>query len=299
MGTIPAAPDSERIPDTPSEAPPSTPRRRRRWPWAVAIAVGSLAVVIATLAFLGGRASGTHAGSSSISATAPPPPPPKHLTATATSFHVALKWRPAAADGTTATQYAVYRDGDYVGSAMNGDVRYVDKTALPSQRYRYTVRAVAPNSYGEPAVVVVTTPKAPVSVARLEGLFNMKFHITSSYGVHGFGNKTEGWKYAPGCDGGACTTHVIDIHTKGFATDLHRSGGTYKSTFSMRGYVYCNGHPNNTSVTITLHVTKAKAYHDAWRATDVAGTMNVSATAQLGCRSAGITYSVTGSLPGA
>jgi hypothetical protein len=298
METVPTTPDRERPPAAPSE-PPSTPRRRRRWPWAIGVIAGALAIVISVIALMGGRAGDTSAGSSPTVVPAPPPPAPKHLTAIAASFHVALKWRPATGDPPTDQEYAVYRDGDYVGSAMNGDLRYVDKTALPSQRYRYTVRAVGFGSASMPAFVVVTTPEAPLSVARLQGTFNMKFHITSSYGVNGFGNKTEGWRYAPDCDEGACTTHVIDIHTKGFATDLHRSGGTYKATFSMRGYIYCHSTPSNTSVSITLHVTKAQAYHDAFRATDVAGTMSVSASGQLGCRSGGITYRVTGSLPGA
>jgi hypothetical protein len=255
-------------------------------------------MALSAVALIDGRLGGSQASSSPTPTPTAPLPAPTHLTATATSFRVALKWRPAA-DGITESQYAVYGDGDYVGSAMNGDLRYVDTTALPSQRYRYTVRAAAPNALADTAHVLVKTPNAPRSVARLEGVFDMKFHITSSYGVHGFGNKSEGWRYAPKCDDGACNTHVVDIHTNGFATDLHRSGGTYNSTFSMRGYLYCRSTPETTSVNISLHVTKAKVYREAWRVTAVAGTMSVSDSAQLGCRSGGITYRVTGHLPAA
>jgi hypothetical protein len=228
-----------------------------------------------------------------------PPPAPQQLRATAVeSFQVALKWRPG--DGTVdVTRYAIYRDGDYVGSAMDGDLGYVDKTALPSQRYRYTVQAVVPGGLSEAAAVVAKTPKAPLSDARLEGVFNMKFRITSSYGVHGFGNKTEGWRYTPKCDQGACTAQVKDIHWSKFATDLHRSGAEYKSTFRLHGYMYCDSVPDDVSVSITLHVTKAEIFKDAWRVTAVSGTMSVSSPASLGCTSGGITYSVTGSLPAA
>ena len=127
----------------------------------------------------------------------------------------------------------------------------------------------------------------------------MKFHITSSYGVHGFGNKSEGWRYTPRCDQGACTAHLKDIHWSKFETDLHRSGVVYTSTFPLHGYMYCDSIPDDVSASITLRVTKAKVFKDAWRVTAVSGTMSVSTTAQLGCTSGGITYGVTGSLPAA
>src|SRR5262245_37160236 len=297
MDTIPPAPEAERAPTAPSE-PSLTPRHRRRWPWVVVIIAGALAIALSAAVLVERGRSDAQATSASPPPTTPPPPAPKHLTATAASFQVALRWRPSGAE-IADQQYGIYRDGEYVGTAMNGDLRYVDKTALPSQRYRYAVRAVAPNSFGDPAVVVVRTHTAPKSVARLEGVFDMKFHITSSYGVHGFGNKTEGFRYTPNCDKGACTTHVVDIHTRAFATDLHRSGGTYKSSFAMHGYIYCNSNRDDTSVSITLHVTKAKVFRDAWRVTEVAGTMTVSVSSQLGCQPGGITYSVHGSLPAA
>jgi hypothetical protein len=227
------------------------------------------------------------------------PPMPTGLKAAATPFKVVLTWRTGSGGSVSVSRYSVARDGNTLGLAPEGGHRFVDDTALPSQRYEYAVEAVGTDSSVSPAVkILVKTPKAPIAAARLEGVYNMKFNLTSSYGVHGFGNKTEGWRFTPSCAEGACNTKVRDIHWAKFTTDLHRSGASYTSTFGLTGYVYCRGTPASGTVTITIHVTKAEVASGTWQATAVAGTMRVSTVAQLGCTSSGLTYSLTGTVAG-
>jgi hypothetical protein len=268
----------------------------------VAIIVSVLAVAVVAVLLVEGRSKGGPQIASSISSPSSTPvaPTPMQLKATAGPFKVALRWREGS-DGTVdVSSYTVFRDGDVLDSTTDGGLRYVDQTTLPSQRYRYTVQAIGTDgTLSEAARVNVHTPTAPLSVARLEGVFNMKFHITSSYGVNGFDDKTEGWRFTPGCGRGACSTRLRDIHWQRFSTDLHRSGETYVGAFTVRGYVACGGTPDSSSISINLHVARGKTLNDAWRATAVKGTMTVSGPAQLGCRSFRIEYSVTGTLPGA
>jgi hypothetical protein len=255
---------------------------------------------VVAVVLVDGRSKGKPQIASSIPSPSPAPvaPTPTKLKATAGPFKVALTWREGS-DGTAdVSRYTISRDGHVVGSTIDGGLRFVDTTALPSQRYRYTVQAAgADGTLSEAARVNVRTPKAPLSVARLKGVFNMKFHITSSYGVNGFDDKTEGWRFSPGCARGACSTRLRDIHWQRFSTDLHRSGGSYAGAFTMRDYLACGGTPDTSSISINLHMASAKALDNAWRATAVRGTMTVSGPAQLGCRSHRVEYSVTGRLP--
>jgi hypothetical protein len=299
METIPSQSDSEHV----SPVPPVPPGgRRRRWAFRAAIIAGVLAVAVVAVVLVDGRSKGKSQVASSISSPSPAPvaPTPMKLKATAEPFKVALTWREGSDGTVNVSRYTISRDGHVLHSTSDGGLRYVDTTALPSQRYRYTVQAVGTDgTLGEVARVSVRTPKAPLSVARLKGVFNMKFHITSSYGVNGFDDKTEGWRFSPGCARGACSTRLRDIHWQRFSTDLHRSGGSYVGALTMTDYVVCGGTPDTSSISINLHITKAKALSNAWRATAVRGTMTVSGPAQLGCTSHRIEYSVTGTMPGA
>jgi hypothetical protein len=295
METIPSPSDSEQVSPVPP-VPPGGPRRR--WVVPAAIIAGVLAVALVAVLLEAGRSTGEQP----IASSRPTPvaPTPVKLKATAEPFKVALTWREGSEGTVDVSRYTVMRDGHMVGSTTDGGLLYVDETALPSQRYRYTVQAIGTDGTpSEAARVRVLTPKAPLSVARLEGVFNMAFHITSSYGVNGFDDKTEGWRFSPGCARGACSTSLRDINWQRFSTDLHRSGETYVDAFTMRDYVVCGSTPDTSSISIDLRITRAKTLNNAWRATAVRGTMTVSGPAQLGCRSHRIEYSVTGTLPGA
>jgi len=265
----------------------------------VAILAGVVALALAWFLLAGGNTPGTPAATLSASAPAPIAAAPTNLKATAGPFAVVLRWREGTGGTVDVSRYTISRNGRSIALASEGALHYVDRSALPMQTYRYSVQGVgADSTMSEEATVRVTTPKAPLSAARLEGVFNMKFRITSSYNVHGFGGKTEGWEYRPKCSSGPCLTALEDIHWKKFATNLRRSGGTYTSAFPFTGYMYCSHTPDSGTVEIDLHVTKAKTLHGAWAATALRGTQKVTTGAGLGCASAGLTYEVTGTLAG-
>ena len=193
--------------------------------------------------------------------------------------------------------FQVTRDGTYVGSVGADGKRFVDDSVLPTVTYRYEVEGVASEARSNPAPVRVKTPKAPLGVARLQGVFNVRFVKTSSYGVNGIPEKTsQGWRFTPKCDAGACTTEWNDIHWKALGGTLKRTGASYSATTTVHGFLQCSGTPSTSSYTVKLHVTKAATVKDAWRVTGFAGTVTTYDAAQLGCRSSSITYSISGAL---
>jgi hypothetical protein len=221
---------------------------------------------------------------------------PVQLRAHPTAFKVVLTWRQGSGDAPAAS-FQVTRDGTYVGSVGADGTRFVDDSVLPTETYRYEVEGVASEVRSNPASVRVTTRKAPLGVARLQGVFNVRFVKTSSYGVNGIPEKsTGGWRFTPKCDAGACSTEFTDIHWKALGAMLKRTGASYSATTTVHGLLQCSGTPSTSSYTVKLHVTKAGTVKDARRVTGFEGTVTTYDSAQLGCRSSSITYSINGAL---
>jgi hypothetical protein len=287
-GTLPPPPEPDAVPS----------RKRRRVPVEVPL-VGVLvvaAVVIAANVGDWGPAPYPPPVSGSPSETAVVPSP-THLVAASAPFRVTLRWKP----GTGATPdivYLVYRDGSEVETILDGKTTWTDESALPNSSYRYRVDSMD-EAGGQPgsAAVVAKTPEAPASAGRLAGVFNVKVTKTSSSGVTGLQDKgTVGWRFAPKCHSGPCDVAWADIHSKEFAGTLTRKGGIYEGSVQVRGLLSCSGHNSLSTVHVTVHASKADVVSNEWRVTAVAGTMTVSTGAQLGCGTANISYSVSGTI---
>jgi hypothetical protein len=281
-----------------AEVPPA-PRTGGNRRWIVPAVAGALvfAGVIVGLVLRGGGDG--HAVAASPTAGLTPAQviaAPVHLQAHPTAFKVVLTWR-LGTGGAPAASFQVTRDGTYVGSVGTDGSRFVDDSVLPTVTYRYEVEGVASEARSNPASVRVKTLKAPLGVARLQGVFNVRFVKTSSYGVNGIPDKTtEGWRFTPKCDAGACSTEWNDIHWKALGATLKRTGASYSATTTVHGFLQCSGTPSTSSYTVKLHVTKAATVKDAWRVTGFEGTVTTYDSAQLGCRSSSITYSINGAL---
>jgi hypothetical protein len=285
-------------PDSGGGAPPAPPKKRR-WLPLVIVLVGVLAV--------GGAVTGAIVGGSDPApATAPSVPSPgattvvpapTHLVASTAPFRVILRWKPGA--GATAdTVYVVYRDGTMVQSVLDGSTSWIDESALPNSSYRYRVdSADGSDAQDGSASVVAKTPDAPASAGRLAGVFSVKMTKTSSSGVNGIPDKrTAGWRFTPKCQADPCNVAWTNINDKAVATTLTRNGGSYEGSVQARGLLSCSGHESLSTVHVTIHATKADVVSNEWRVTAIAGTMTVYTAPQLGCTTANVSYSVSGSI---
>jgi hypothetical protein len=286
---LPPAPGSGQGPTAPGPAG----SRGRLLLFAV-LGVGLLAVVVAAAATLahskdGSAVAASPAGSPSLTGIIRPP---ARLQATAGPFKVLLSWKIGDGD-VDATSYRVYRDGNYVGTVGGRGNRFVDDGVQPESEYRYQVDGMLNSDRSSGATTTVTTDRAPLFAARLVGVYNVRLLRTSVYGVNGIPEKsTQGWRFLPACDRGACDVELRDIHWNGLAFTLARAGSAYSGSDAVHGYLECSGTPSTTSYRVTLHVTDASTMRDTWRVSTFEGTVTTYDSPQLGCRSSGITFSI-------
>ena len=291
----PAPPPEARAAALPP-APGRSPRRVRTG-MAIAIAVLVLAgVAVAVSVARSGGATDTPSSSPAASASAASLAAPTGLEAKAAGpYKVVLTWDTTSSASGLLT---VIRNGDVVASLPGSSSHWTDKNAVPTERYRYAVRAVGPNGEGSsPATTVVKLPKAPAGDARLEGVYEVTLVVTSKYGYSAFPAKSkQGWRFEPVCHEGACDVQWEDTAAHDLAARLNRTSATYKGSASAKFNTKCSGVDVSSSMTLDLHVTRADAIGDAWRATEFRGTALERTSAQLGCAAAGINYSVQAKL---
>jgi hypothetical protein len=146
---------------------------------------------------------------------------------------------------------------------------------------------------------VVEVPVPSLSVARLDGTFNAKLKTTSQYGYVGsLGNFTLGWKFTAKCDEGACDVVWKDLYYKDLKTTLHRKGVNYSGTDTGKFFGTCSGVKGSSTLTLTLHVVKAKVIHGEWVATKLDGTFVESHASAFGCVSGGAHFDLTAGFGG-
>jgi hypothetical protein len=262
----------------------------------VLVAVGAVILVLAAVF----AATNASSDSPSPSAAAPspttlPPGSPSSLRATGGAFQVKLTWHEPT-DGTPPERFDIRRNGDFLGQAKGTATSFTDTDAVPGTRYKYSVTAVGPDGQGSATATTLTTKKAPPGTAALVGTFNVHLHNTSNSGFSSFG-KTDfnnGWRFQPQCKEPPCATQLRNINAKKMIVPLKQNGGSYSGSTSVAGLVTCQGHDVTTSLSVTIHVTRADALHDAWQVTKFTGTMSQSAGAQLGCTSSSASFTVTG-----
>jgi hypothetical protein len=216
---------------------------------------------------------------------------PTALAADRAAFRIRLDWEGSNGE---VRMYEVTRNGDVVATLPPGRTRWLDDGVFPASRYRYAVRAV--DAFGvpsDPATIAVRTPSASLALAGLQGLYNVTLITESKFGYGTFSARhNTGWRFVPVCDEGACDVDWRDTDSHELTARLDRTGASYEGSDSGRFNIQCNGHPLVSTLTIRLHVTRAKVVGDTWRAAALEGHVTQRETAQLGCRSAGVDYTV-------
>ena len=287
-------------PPAPDATEPPAGRGRRR---TVVLIVAIVVVLFVAAAAVIATSSGDEPAASptaSASSSAPVdvlPGPPGDLKVQAGAFRVVLTWAPSTGD--TISGYTVYRDGKSLGITGADSHRFVDDQALPSSSYHYVVKAYAGDAANESsgASATVKTKTGSPALARLQGLFEMKLKVGSSFGVSGVGHGGTGaWRFTPICREGPCNVKLADLNGPTPNMVLHQSAAVYDGEITGPSGIKCGGVESTGRFHLHLTVQHPAVVAGHWRVTQVSGTLTLSSSAQLGCVAAGITYDVTGKL---
>jgi hypothetical protein len=291
----PPPPAAFAFPSDPFGQPP--PRGPRRTLLLAAIALVAVIAVVAAVALAGGNGGSSAARSPAPSPTGVTAVPT--LTATATSpIEVDLSW-PAASSNVE--EYTLFRDGTELATQPNSITTYTDTSVSPSHRYTYAVEAIdqAGHQSSQTAAMVSTPAPPAAALGRLQGQFVIHGKFTSE----SFTNKQVGqvetftWIFTPVCSAGPCPARLNTFAEHQSVIVLKRSRNSYagKGTAML---VSCGSTRLATTLTVSLHATRARYIDRQWRATALAGTFTESAGATFSCAAGGSTQALTGSLTG-
>lgn len=282
-------------PPAPETPPPPPPPPRRRWTpfWLVAIAV-AVVLVAGAIFFVTTR---DDAGTSTTTASATTGPPRvAGLTARAVSpVKVELEWT---ASGSI-REFIIFRNGTRVETEPKAITRFEDFGLQPGHEYTYAV-AAADYSGRESARVqatVVTPPPPPVATARLEGSFVVKAKFVSeTYTNFHVGQvQTQTWRFTPDCDSGSCRVKVnLYAPAQHFPLMNHKG-----SKYAVKGTAQigrCGSSKLVVTITINIHVTKARYVAGKWTATAFEGTVLGHTPPTFGCLAGSSKQRVTGTL---
>ena len=213
--------------------------------------------------------------------------------AEAKPFAVRLDW--VAPEGEV-EGIVVLRDGARVGRLEPGDSTFTDRSALPATRYSYVVQSVRGGEFLRSEPIRVKTPPAPLSLARLDGVYAIDARITSHFGFTDVADEfASGWRFRPVCRRGPCTVTFKDAQGNPLSGRLERTRVRYEGTGSSK-FGTCGNVSSTGTFTLRLEVVRAETVRDAWRASKLVGTFVERVPAQLGCVGAGVDYDITAKL---
>lgn len=208
--------------------------------------------------------------------------------ATRTTSAVSFRWS-APADAPKPDNYLVMRDGANVATVAGDVTAYKDVNLSPGSVYEYTVAAVWGEATSDPSQPLqISTANPSVASARVTGTYSMDIKVRSSGG----GSLTPGmtwtnsWDFTPQCSTGPCSVMVSGsiapsgYTTHKFAIKLTRVGGQYTGSTTAH-ITHCGEKPlvvdvRNT-IRISVKVTAGEMDSSVWTATDMTGTMTMSA----------------------
>lgn len=215
-------------------------------------------------------------------------PSPVRAAARAMSFSSAeVRWSPPPG-APRPDQYVILRDGASAKTVAGSVTSYTDTRLAPGTTFHYRIAAVWAGRRSTPSTAVnVTTPTPPVSLARLQGTWQVDSRVTSSSG----GNIPTGmtwsnsWDFTPQCTSGPCSVVVSGvIAPAGFANHdftatLNRDGAVYTGTTSAH-ITHCGEEPNVTDVpnqiTLRITTTAAQVNGTSWDASRWTGSMTLA-----------------------
>jgi hypothetical protein len=260
------------------------------------VAIVLIAAVVILISNSGDErpAAAAEAPSPSPSPTPDPLIAPQDVKARARPFKVTLTWthpNPYENDG-----FEIRRNGEWIGSVEKGATRFVDDDPMIGKERTYEITATTDDGrFSEPVPIDVTTPLPPLAEARVAGTFDIRGHVSTSYGINDYDDVSFGWRMKPSCGTRACGFRLRD-DLSDITMHVERTGGTYTASFRGRLGLACGDTPVTSSGTIELRVKKARLIRGEWRATRLVGTMRHSEPQQLGCRSSGATLDLNGGL---
>jgi hypothetical protein len=248
------------------------------------VVLAAVAVGVVLLLDRGEEPAQSVAPSSPTPAAAVTLEPVSDLEASASSFEVELTWN--APDGDLAADgYEVFRDGDLLEEVPGSASAFTDDTVLPEQSYEYAVRAHAGGIVADDVTVDVTTPTAPLNVARVAGNYSVKARLVSKSGVDDYpSDHTRGWRLKPRCKQGPCSIVWSDLYKRSERIRLERQGKAYEGSGTSSAFIECQGVESTSSVEVRLVVDRARVVRGSWTATRLSGTLTHSESEQLGCR---------------
>jgi len=262
-----------------------------------------LGIVIGIVVASGGGGETPLADLSSGPATPAPSPtvaPPVGFTAKGQKvpFGVVLTW--SAPTGQAVQGYRIYRESVQIAAVPSETTTYTDSNVKPGKSYTYEIVTRGDGLVQSARVSsIADVPIPPLSSARLKGTFNAKMKTTSQSGyTSNLGSFTLGWNFKPKCGEGSCDVTWKDLSYKDFKTTLDRKGVNYSGSDSGTFFGTCGGAKGTSTLTLTLHVVKAKVIDGEWRATKLEGILVESHASAFGCVSGGAHFSVTATLGG-
>jgi hypothetical protein len=215
------------------------------------------------------------------------------IEAEAKPFAVRLDW--VAPEGEVEA-LVVLRDGARVGRLDPGETTFLDRSALPATRYSYVVQSVRDGEFVRSEPLRVKTPPAPLSLARLDGVYAIDARSTSHFGFTGVADEfASGWRFRPVCRRGPCSVTFKDVQGNPISGRLERTRARYEGAGSSK-FGTCGNVTSTGTFTLRLEVVRAKTVRDAWRASKLVGTFVERVPAQLGCVGAGVDFDITAKL---
>jgi hypothetical protein len=194
-----------------------------------------------------------------------------------------------------AAGYLISRDGRRLDEAEHA--RFADDTVTPEGRYRYEVVAVdAEKNRSKPARVRIRTGPLPEAAARVQGRWLLKLKVQSS-SIFDSGGQIP-VTFTPSCRQGPCPVAwgFEDVGNTGTARN---EGARYEgSGFGGFLTVDCHGGTVSSTVTLEFQVVRAHTIREAWRATEISGTLTEQVPSVSNCLAARNVWTFTGSAQG-
>lgn len=215
----------------------------------------------------------------------------------ATFSSVSLSWS-GPAQGPRPGSYEIYQDGSPIGSVGGAVTAYHVDGLAPGTAYRFQLRAIKGRRHSvlSASLIASTDAAPPVSAAELTGTWTVRYsHVHWSGLTSAPSLRTDSWTFSPQCSSGPCSVQLSgaaeDIP---FRVTLHRSGGVYAGTATMKGYFRCSSVHEVGAVAVRLRISQASAAGDVWQASSWTGQMTLTVPAGA-CTASEVTATVSSS----
>jgi hypothetical protein len=217
--------------------------------------------------------------------------PAERWTGDPDTWSLSLTWIPVE----DASVYVVSRDGHRVG--RTDETEFIDDAVAPESRYRYEVVAVGSDrGASPPSRVRIRTEALPGAFARVQGQWVLALKVQSSTIFDSGGRILV--TFTPNCERGSCP--VGWAFDEAANTGTARNDGARYEGSGVGGFLTldCHGGTVSSTVTMEFRVEKAHTVRNAWRATEISGTLTESVPPVSNCLSARNVWSFTGTAQG-